>query len=104
MRDNLAGRLRRRPFRPDARGPAHHPYETDLMKQLNFPGRIRVGPDWFALVSNWMTEWERTGDTKWRDRILVGVKDMAKMPYGIRTGRNLVAGWNPVTADLYPLI
>jgi hypothetical protein len=74
---------------------------TDYEKQ--FPGRIRVGPDWFALVSNWMTEWERTGDTKWRDRILVGVKDLAKMPYGIRTGQNLVMGWDPKTADLYPL-
>jgi hypothetical protein len=74
---------------------------TDYAKQ--FPGRIRTGPDWFALAGNWMTEWERTGNTTWRDRILVGVKDMAKMPYGIRTGQNLVKGWNPVTADLYPL-
>ena len=24
---------------------------------------IRIGPDWFALAGNWMTEWERTGDT-----------------------------------------
>jgi hypothetical protein len=72
---------------------------TDYEKQ--FPGRIRVGPDWFALVGNWMTAWERTGDTKWRDRILVGVRDLAKMPYGIRSGQNLVYGWNPVTADLY---
>ncbi len=75
---------------------------TDYEKQ--FPGRIRVGPDWFALAGNWMTEWERTGDPKWRDRILVGVKDMAKMPYGIRTGQNLVMGWNPETADLYQLV
>ncbi len=73
---------------------------TDYEKQ--FPGRIRVGPDWFALVSNWLTEWERTGDTKWRDRILVGVHDLAKMPYGIRSGQNLVMGWDPVTAHLYP--
>jgi len=74
---------------------------TDYEKQ--FPGRIRVGPDWLALVSNWMTQWERTGDTKWRDRILVGVKDLAKMPFGIRTGQNLVMGWDPKTADLFPL-
>ena len=73
---------------------------TDYEKQ--FPGRIRVGPDWLALVSNWLTQWERTGDTKWRDRILVGVKDLAKMPYGIREGTNLVMGWDPKTADLFP--
>ena len=28
------------------------------------PARVRVGPDWLAFVGNWMTEWERTGDTK----------------------------------------
>ncbi len=64
------------------------------------PSRIRVGPDWLALVSNWMTEWERTGDTQWRDRILVGVHDLAKMPYGLRSGQNLVMGWDPVGAHL----
>jgi len=64
------------------------------------PARIRVGPDWFALVSNWMTEWERTGDPKWRDRILVGVHDLAKMPYGLRSGQNLVMGWDPAGAHL----
>ncbi len=64
------------------------------------PNRIRVGPDWLALVSNWMTEWERTGDTKWRDRILVGVHDLIKMPYGIRSGENLVMGWDPVGGHL----
>jgi hypothetical protein len=77
--------------------------DTQRIQNGEFAGRIRVGPDWFALASNWMAAWERTGDTKWRDRILVGVKDMAKMPYGIRTGTNLVMGWNPVTADLYSL-
>ncbi len=79
------------------------PSEAQLMQTEHIPGRIRVGPDWFALVSNWMTAWERTGDTKWRDRILVGVKDMAAMPYGIRTGTNLVMGWDPISAHLYPL-
>src|SRR5476651_2286942 len=69
-----------------------------------FPARIRIGPDWLALAGNWMTEWERTGDTKWRDRILVGVRDMAKMPFGFRTGQSLVMGWDPVGAHLYQLI
>jgi hypothetical protein len=48
-----------------------------------------------------MTEWERTGDTKWRDKIMVGVNSMAQMPYGIRTGRNLVMGYDPATGKLY---
>jgi len=49
--------------------------------------RIRIGPDWFALAGNWMTEWERTGDTRWRDRILAGVDSILAMPYWLETGK-----------------
>jgi hypothetical protein len=56
------------------------------------PVRIRVGPDWFALCGNWMTKWERTGDTKWRDRILVGVNSLITMPFWLQTGRKNVGG------------
>jgi hypothetical protein len=41
---------------------------------------IRFGPDWLALASNWMAEWERTGDTRWRDRCLRGMRDLGAMP------------------------
>ncbi len=57
------------------------------------PGRIRIGPDWFALAGNWMAEWERTGDTKWRDRINLGVDSILAMPYWIRSG--VRSGLNP---------
>jgi len=49
--------------------------------------RIRIGPDWFAFAGNWMTEWERTGDTKWRDRILAGVDSIMAMPYWLESGQ-----------------
>jgi hypothetical protein len=49
--------------------------------------RIRIGPDWFALAGNWMAEWERTGDTHWRDKILAGVDSILAMPYGLETGK-----------------
>jgi len=86
-----------------------------------YPGRIRIGPDWFALAGNWLTEWERTGDTKWRDRILVGVDSILAMPYWIRTGQvnglepnlhgqigrlkspAMLMGYDPATGKLYPL-
>ena len=55
--------------------------------------RLRIGPDWFALAGNWMTEWERTGDTKWRDRILAGVDSIMAMPYWLQTGQR--NGLNP---------
>jgi hypothetical protein len=51
------------------------------------PGRIRIGPDWFAFAGNWMTEWERTGNTRWRDRILAGVDSLVAMPYWLQTGQ-----------------
>jgi hypothetical protein len=54
---------------------------------------IRIGPDWFALAGNWMTEWERTGDTRWRDRILAGVDSIVAMPYWLETGE--LHGLNP---------
>ena len=41
---------------------------------------VRVGPDWLAFASNWMTEWERTGDTRYRDYVLTGMKCIGAMP------------------------
>ena len=48
-----------------------------------------------------MTEWERTGDTKWRDKINAGLDSVARMPLGMRSGRNLVFGYDPATGRLY---
>jgi hypothetical protein len=58
-----------------------------------FAARMRIGPDWFALAGNWMTEWERTGDVRWRDRILAGVDSIMAMPYWLQTGQR--NGLNP---------
>jgi hypothetical protein len=72
-------------------------------EEKRYPTRVRAGPDWFAFVSNWMTEWERTGDVKWRDKIVAGVESMLALPYWIKSGRNLVYGYDPATGKLYPL-
>lgn len=37
------------------------------------PSRVRIGPDWTALSGNWFTQWERTNDSKWKDRIVTGM-------------------------------
>jgi hypothetical protein len=71
--------------------------------EKKYPSRVRFGPDWLAVAGNWMTEWERTGDTKWRDKILAGVESLARMPFGIRSGKNLVFGYDPATGKLYQL-
>lgn len=75
---------------------------TDAERKIA-PTRVRLGPDWLAFLGNWMTEWERTGDTKWRDKILAGVESLNAMPLGLRTGRNLVFGYDPATGKLYQL-
>jgi hypothetical protein len=54
---------------------------------------MRIGPDWFALAGNWMTEWERTAETKWRDRILAGVDSIMSMSFWLQTGQR--SGLNP---------
>jgi hypothetical protein len=58
-----------------------------------FASRIRIGPDWFAFAGNWMTEWERTGEARWRDRILAGVDSILAMPFWLQTGQ--LHGLNP---------
>jgi hypothetical protein len=40
------------------------------------------GTDWGAFLAAWTTEWERTGDTQWRDRILAGMNSIARMKRG----------------------
>ena len=65
-----------------------------------FVARVRAGPDWLAIAGNWMTEWERTGDTQWRDRILAGMNSIASMAHGFRTGRNMLMGFDPATGVL----
>lgn len=63
------------------------------------PARLRIGPDWLAYVGNWMTEWERTGDTRYRDRIIAGMRSIAALPNGIFTGPG-VLGFDPATGVL----
>lgn len=74
-----------------------------IMEKSEYPTHARVGPDWLALVGNWMTEWERTGDTQYRDKILTGVKNLSKMPYGMFSAKNAAFGYDPETNTLHQL-
>ena len=73
------------------------------MGPKKYPARIRGGPDWLACVGNWMTEWERTGNIKYRDKILAGIQSIAAMPYGFLSGPNALYGYDPATNKLYTL-
>ena len=84
--------------------------ETDPMRlaaprtgPIPYPGRIRGGPDWLACAGNWMTEWERTGNTKYRDKILAGMDSISKMPYGFMSGPRNTFGYDPKTGTLFTL-
>ncbi|TFI57638.1 twin-arginine translocation signal domain-containing protein [Sphingomonas parva] len=62
---------------------------------------LQFGTSWCSLVAAWLTEWERTGDRRWRDRILAGMTSIAALPkrwfaggaaFDLATGRFLGAG------------
>jgi hypothetical protein len=74
-----------------------------ILKKSKYPTHIRFGPDWLALVGNWMTAWERTGDTKYRDRIMRGVNSFYNMPYGFYSGKDGAFGYDPKTFKVYQL-
>ncbi len=67
------------------------------------PGTVdcSFGTSWGSFLAAWLTEWERTGETKYRDRILNGMNSLAKLkygwfcagaPYDLKTGSFLGAG------------
>jgi hypothetical protein len=60
------------------------------------PARLRIGPDWLAYAGNWMTEWERTRDNRYRDKIVAGMKSIAALPHQLFTGP-LALGYDPAT-------
>jgi hypothetical protein len=58
--------------------------------------RASFGTDWSSLCGAWFTEWERTGDPRWRDRITNGMKTIAALQkqwfagsasYDVKTGK-----------------
>ena len=74
-----------------------------ILEKSKYPTHVRVGPDWLALVGDWMTEWERTCDKNYRDRIMVGVNSLYEMPYGFFSGKDAAFGYDPATYKLYRL-
>ncbi|MDZ7876145.1 MAG: hypothetical protein U5L45_00665 [Saprospiraceae bacterium] len=100
--DERTGELMREVAHADETMVSIDPLRLILPKSA-YPTHARVGPDWFALVGNWLTEWERTGDTRWKDKILRGVKSFAKMPYGFFSGKEGAFGYDPKTGEMFQL-
>ena len=63
------------------------------------PARLRIGPDWLSYAGNWMTEWERTGNTYYRDKIIAGMQSIASLTDGLFTG-NKALGYDPQTGRI----
>lgn len=63
-----------------------------------FKTHARVGPDWSAFCSNWISEWERTEDLNYRDKILVGLQNLKDAPYGLLSGPTY--GYDTKTSNL----
>ena len=65
--------------------------EADLGKATNTPTdpgvfHARIGPTWSSFCANWLAAWERSGDAKWRDRIVRGIEGILRAPYRLLTG------------------
>lgn len=67
-------------------------------EDMTYPSHARSGPDWSSLVSNWMTQWERMNDTKYRDKINVGLDDIKAAPLKLCSGPDFE--FDPATVHL----
>lgn len=71
-------------------------FASPRTSECTAPARASIGPDWLGYVGNWMTHWERFRDTKYRDKIITGMKSIAALPSGIFTGP-IAMGYDPNT-------
>ena len=60
------------------------------------PARLRIGPDWLAYAANWMTEYERTLNPYYWQKMLTGMNCISAFPSGIFTGPKAL-GYDPAT-------
>lgn len=64
-----------------------------------YPTHVRSGPDWMAFSSNWFTEWERTEDIDYRDKLFKGIEFFKNLPHGLLHGS--IFGYDPNTNELF---
>ncbi len=67
------------------------------------PARLRIGPDWMAYASNWLTEWERRNcytatplQFPYLQKLKAGMTSVASLPHGFFQGP-LALGYDPAT-------
>jgi hypothetical protein len=99
--DERMGDLIREPLDTVEQTLAAYPPLREVLPLPIKPALIRIGPDWLAMASNWMAEWERTGDIRYRDYILTGMKDIGAMPDAFITRG--AYRYDPATKHLYDI-
>lgn len=75
--------------------PLRHFYDKETMV---YPTHARTGPDWSSLCSDWMTQWERTGDPAYEKKIRTGIADIRQAPLKLVSGSNFE--YNPADSHL----
>jgi len=55
-------------------------------EQMVYPSHARSGPDWSSLCANWMTQWERFNDGKYKEKIVTGIEDIKRAPLKLVSG------------------
>jgi hypothetical protein len=61
---------------------------------------MSVGTDWGSVAAALITAWERTGDTKYRDKLTTSMKSIAGLAHGWFSGSG---GYDPDTGRFYSL-
>ncbi|MEJ7780562.1 MAG: hypothetical protein WKF68_13345, partial [Daejeonella sp.] len=98
--DERTGDLMREVLTADLNLPNALPLRKGVPRP-DIPVVLRSGPDWIALASNWMTEWERTGDLKYKNYVLAGMQSIGAMPEVFLN--RLAMGFDLKTKKLYDI-
>jgi len=61
---------------------------------------MSVGTDWGSVAAALITAWERTGDAKYRDKLVTSMKSIAALSHGWFSGEG---GYDPDTGRFFPL-
>ncbi|WP_462409506.1 exo-rhamnogalacturonan lyase family protein [Neobacillus sp. Marseille-QA0830] len=77
-------------------------YGLDPMREFysaeEYPTHARTGPDWAAFCSNWFSEWERTENIEYKQKIVTGIDILKKLPFRLLSGPTF--GYDPETSSL----
>ncbi|WP_395094657.1 Tat pathway signal sequence domain protein [Armatimonas sp.] len=65
--------------------PGDSPQAPDPTHAANIV-QMSFGTEWCSLAAAWLTEWERTSDSRWRERLLAGMQSIGALPQGWLAG------------------